>query len=184
MSLKDSTTTTDYLDFDYIAVVVLRLRRNPKNKLIADYITIASNTGLRCSDVLKLNWEELRNPSIHVKETKTGKKKKISINNAIHSIISPEDKGSPFITQKGDIISNRHLNRLLKKVFEKDVSKGLNVSTHTLRKSFGRRVYKMNNETEASLITLSEIFNHTSIKTTKIYLGIRQEEIDDVYLNL
>ncbi len=31
---------------------------------------------------------------------------------------------------------------------------------------------------------LNEIFNHTSIKTTKIYLGIREKEMMDVYQNL
>lgn len=184
MSLKDSTTKCDYLDFDYIVGVVARLRKNPKQKLIANYITISSNTGLRCSDVLKLTWEDLRKDTLVVKEQKTDKKKTIAFNQAIHSIIQPEDTGSPFITQKGKVITTRHLNRLLQKVFEKDVKNGLNISTHTLRKSFGRRVYKNNNETEASLIYLSELFNHADLKTTRGYLGIRQEELNDIYLNL
>jgi integrase len=184
MSIKESNTKCDYLDFDYIAGVVLRLRKNPKQKLIADYITISVNTGLRCSDVLKLNWEDLKKPLLIIKEQKTDKKKTVAFNEAIHSIIDPEAKGSPFITQKGEIISNRHLNRLLQKVFEKDVNKGLNISTHTLRKSFGRRVYKNNNETEASLIYLSELFNHSDLRTTRTYLGIRQEELNNIYLNL
>jgi integrase len=184
MSLKDSNTKCDYLDFDYIAGVVLRLRKNPKQKLIADYITISTNTGLRCSDVLKLTWEDLRKETHIVEETKTGKKKKIAFNENIHSIIEPEATGSPFISQKGNIVTIWHLNRMLKKVFEKDVKTGLNISTHTLRKSFGRRVYKNNNETEGSLIYLSELFNHSDLKTTRIYLGIRQEELNNIYLNL
>lgn len=184
MSLKDSNTKCDYLDFDYIAGVVLRLQKNPKQKLISDYITISTNTGLRCSDVLQLTWEDLRKETLIIKERKTGKKKTIAINQAIHNLIEPEYTGSPFISQKGNIVTIWHLNRLLKKVFEKDVNKGLNISTHTLRKSFGRRVYKNNNETEASLIYLSELFNHSDLRTTRVYLGIRQEELNDIYLNL
>jgi integrase len=184
MSLKDSNTKCDYLDFDYIVGVVLRLRKNPKQKLIADYITISLNTGLRCSDVLKLTWDDLKKETLFVKEQKTDKKKKIAINEAIHSIIEPDYTGSPFITQKGGVVTIWHLNRMLKKVFEKDVKSGLNISTHTLRKSFGRRVYKNNQETESSLIYLSELFNHSDLRTTRVYLGIRQEELNDIYLNL
>lgn len=184
MSLKGSTTQCDYLDFDYVSGVASRLRKNPKTKLISDYITISSNTGLRSSDVLKLTWEDLRKDKLPITETKTKKKKVVRINENIHAIISPEDTGSPFLTRQNTIISIRQVNNLLKVVFADDIKKGLNISSHTLRKTFGRRVYKINKETEASLITLSDIFNHTSIKTTKLYLGIRQEEIDDVYMNL
>ena len=184
MSVKNSTTTCDYLDFDYVIGVASKLRRNPKTKLIGDYIIIASNTGLRSGDILKLTWEDLKKDKLPVRETKTKKKKAVRINDAIHSIVNDEYTGSPFITRQNTIISIRQINNLLKQVFADDIKKGLNISSHTLRKSFGRRVYKLNNETEASLITLSEIFNHSSIKTTKIYLGIRQEEIDDVYMNL
>ena len=31
---------------------------------------------------------------------------------------------------------------------------------------------------------LNEIFNHSNIRTTKIYLGIREKELFDVYQNL
>lgn len=184
MSLKGSTTQCDYLDFEYVQGVASRLHRNPKTKLIANYITIASNTGLRSGDILKLTWEDLKKDKLPVRETKTKKKKAVRINETIHAIVKDEYTGSPFLTRQNTVIGIRQVNNLLKKVFADDIKKGLNISSHTLRKSFGRRVYKLNNETEASLITLSEIFNHSSIKTTKIYLGIRQEEIDDVYMNL
>ena len=52
------------------------------------------------------------------------------------------------------------------------------------RKSFGRRVWENNERSERGLIMLNEILNHTSIKTTKIYLGIRDKEIQDIYQNL
>lgn len=58
------------------------------------------------------------------------------------------------------------------------------IKRHSLRKSFGRRVFENNDNSERSLILLSEMFNHTSIKTTKIYLGIREKEMFDVYDNL
>jgi len=58
------------------------------------------------------------------------------------------------------------------------------IKSHSLRKSFGRRVFENNDNSERSLILLSEILNHSNIKTTKVYLGIRDKEIFDVYDNL
>lgn len=58
------------------------------------------------------------------------------------------------------------------------------VSSHIFRKTLGRNVWSKNNYSEKSLILLSELFNHSSVAVTKIYLGIKQQEIGDVYLNL
>jgi site-specific recombinase XerD len=31
---------------------------------------------------------------------------------------------------------------------------------------------------------LSELFNHSTMKLTRIYLGIKQEELDNIYMSL
>ena len=59
-----------------------------------------------------------------------------------------------------------------------------NPSTHTLRKTFEKRVYEMNHKSEDSLVTLAHIFNHASIAITRKYIGLQSEKIRDVYLNL
>ena len=91
--------------------------------------------------------------------------------------------GYVFLSQKGSVYSRQQINKLLKQVFARE-AKTLNVSSHSLRKGFGLRSYISLGETEHALTMLSEVFNHTSIKTTRIYLGLRQEEINDIYLNL
>ena len=72
---------------------------------------------------------------------------------------------------------------MLKGAFEK-LAKTNNISTHSLRKTFGRRVYENNNESERALMLLSQIYNHTNLQLTRTYLGLKQEEIDNVYFNL
>jgi hypothetical protein len=69
----------------------------------------------------------------------------------------------------------------LKQAFK---SKDKIISSHSLRKTFGRRVYEINGESEKALIQLSQIYNHSSIGITRNYLDITQEEIEDIYLSI
>ena len=59
--------------------------------------------------------------------------------------------------------------------------RGKRISTHTWRKTFGRVVWKRNYYSEASLIKLSLLFNHSSTAITRIYLDITREEVGDMY---
>lgn len=55
-------------------------------------------------------------------------------------------------------------------------------SSHSLRKTFGRQVYNMNDSnSELALVKLMELFNHSSIAITKRYLGLRHEELLQTY---
>lgn len=183
MSLKNSITTADYIYFDKATSTANKLLKDSKTELIGRYIIIAINTRLRSGNIFKLTYEQLKGKKLTIIESKTGKKKIIALNDAIRSIIPADASGSPFITQKGGILTIQHLNRLLKEVFAKE-SKTLNISSHSCRKAFGRRVYENNNESEKALVYLSELFNHSSLTMTQKYLGLRQEELNDIYLNL
>ena len=56
---------------------------------------------------------------------------------------------------------------------------GITLSAHSLRKTFGYISYK--NGTDLSI--LMWVFNHSSVATTLRYIGITQDEIDNVYTN-
>ena len=183
MSLKNSITTADYIEYDTAIKTAKELLANPKTELIARYILVAINTGLRSGDILRLNYSDLRKDKLSIIEQKTGKHKVIALNPSIRAIIPKESSKGIFTTQKGGTITIQHLNRLLKKTFPEE-SQTLNISSHSLRKCFGRRVFTNNNESEKALIYLMELFNHTSLIMTSRYLGIRQEELDDIYLSL
>ena len=49
-----------------------------------------------------------------------------------------------------------------------------NASSHTLRKTFGRRIYENNGQSEHALILLSHIFGHRNIGVTLRYIGQTQ----------
>ena len=184
MSLKGTTTTSDYLDFEKMMFKSKNLLNNPKTEIVGLYLNIALNTGLRIGDLLKLTFEDLRTEKLTIIEGKTKKTKTIAINENIKELVNKYGKGktgSPFITQKKGVISIQHLNVQLKKLIKE---KGLKISSHSMRKTFGRRVYFQNNESEKALMYLMDLFNHSSMAITKKYLGIRQEELDNIYLNL
>ena len=55
-----------------------------------------------------------------------------------------------------------------------------NIGTHSMRKTFGYHAYK----TGIDISILQKIFNHSCPSITLRYIGITQDDIDDVYLNL
>ncbi len=192
MSLKKSTTTCDYLEFDKTLNMSMKILKNEKNYKIAFLIIVGINSGLRISDILGLHHRDLSGDSLQLVEKKTKKPRTIDLNeniknayklycNRLKHNFSQDD--SLFISQKHEVFSIRSVNRELKRILG-DSNRKLKISSHSLRKTFGRRVFLNNNESEKSLIFLSAMFNHSDVSTTRLYLGIRQEELREIYLNL
>lgn len=190
MSQIGQNTTADYLDFDSTLNKAFKLLKNDEKKFkISFLVIIGINVGLRISDILNLSHESLQGDTINLIEKKTGKRRVIKINDSIKEAYKiyldrlglVVGDGPLFISQKGGVFTSRQVNRLLQSTF---AVKGKNISSHSLRKAFGYRVWENDEKSDRALIMLSKIFNHTSTSTTRIYLGIQQEDIDDIYMNL
>ena len=187
MAQKGNLTTADYLEFDSTLNKAFKMMKDNKNYKIAMLTILGINMGVRISDLRNLKIEDISNDNLIFTEQKTGKSREIKLNDNIkralnlYKDIDGRDIGYIFNTNQGTVMSVQYLNRKLKALFGK---KGLNVSSHSLRKTFGRRVWENNNMTDKALIYLSDIFNHTSVSITRIYLGIKQQEIDEIYMSL
>lgn len=85
-------------------------------------------------------------------------------------------------------MSRQAVDLMLKRVRVKYRIKSAKVfSSHTLRKTFGRRVWLVECDKgrgDQALVLLCDVFGHANIATTKRYLGIRQDEILSVYDSL
>ena len=140
---------------------------------------------------MTLKWSMLLNGNtFELHEKKTGKYRQVKINRdfqrhirdcyeALHIVNSDE---YCFISSKKMVFSTQRINVLLKEMKERYHLKIDNFSTHTLRKTFGRKVVEMAGENaEVALIKLMELFNHSSLAITKRYLGLRQEELLETY---
>ena len=175
-----------YIDFGSAVTKGMNLIRTGENPNFGLLIICGSNLGLRISDLLRLDFQQLKKSELVIVESKTGKKRTLQINDHIKMALSYFEEtysfqrgGKSFTSQKGTIYSVQQINRLMKKYF-----KGKRITSHSLRKTFGRRVWEMNHQNDSALMYLSEIFNHSNTATTRRYLGIREEELSDIYLRL
>lgn len=176
---------SDYINFDTALNTGLKLLNEPKKQKLGLYILTAIYTGLRTGDIQRLTWNHFNEESFTIIEEKTGKARKIKVNDTLRKAINKTRSGSGliFISQKKSVYTTQALNRMLKNTF-KQLAKKENISTHSLRKTFGRRVYDTFGQSEDALIKLSKTFGHSSVGLTRVYLGIKQEEIDEIYMSI
>ena len=190
MSLKNSYTTSDYLQWDSATTLVRKLYRD-KNYRISLLIGCGIFFGLRISDLLRLTWDMLMSNEAKfvLIEKKTGKRREVKINKEFQKHIKDcfdalhtEDLTEPcFLSNKGKPYSVQWVNVVLKELKDRYNLKIKHFSTHSLRKTFGRKVFESSDNAELALVKLMELFNHSSVSITKRYLGLRQEEILETY---
>jgi len=161
--------------------------RSLRNYLIAK---VELNTAYRISDVLKLKVEDFIDENgefkdwLTLKEKKTTKTRRIAINSSLkqavreyldQSDLSPGDY--LFQSRKGQ---NRPITTTQAHRIFQDVGKVLhleNFGTHSLRKSWGYFAYKKTK----NIAVIMEAYNHHSEKETLKYIGITQQNHDDLY---
>ena len=190
MSLKNSYTTSDYLQWDTATTLVRKLYRD-KNYRISLLIGCGIFFGLQISDLLRLNWNMLLNKEAKfvLIEKKTGKRREVKINKEFQKHIKDCYQALAiknmeelcFKSGRNKAYSIQWINLILKELKYRYGLKINHFSTHSLRKTFGRKVFESSDNAELALVKLMELFNHSSVAITKRYLGLRQEEILETY---
>lgn len=190
MGLKFSKTTADYLPWNDMLILVQKLERDGK-WLFALLINVGAYTGLRISDLLLLRWDQILNKEyLEIVEKKTKKYRKIKLNKMLLEVAERlyrktgvENAERLIFSPKGKLkgLSVQYINRRLKVIKYKYGLKIKNFSTHTMRKTFGRHIWESSNYSEKVITVLSDLFNHTSYKVTRRYLGINDQDINQVY---
>lgn len=155
-------------------------------------IELGLHTALRISDILNLRWKDVYDfenkqfqEHLFVLEKKTGKQNIIALNHHVTEALTDykkERKPMPedyIFTKNTDYtmpLSRSQAFRIVKKAAENSVHEK-NVSCHSLRKTFGYHAWKQG--TPPAL--LMDIYNHSSYRVTKRYLGIEQDERDAIF---
>ena len=169
-----------------------------RNKLL---FLIGINISLRASDLCDVKWNFFLNEdgtfknfySLQPKKTKkTGKFVKLYFNNTVKKAITNYLEEYPmedindyvFKSREGDShITSIHLGKIIKDT-AKEAGIERNICSHSLRKTFGYHVWHNAEDKEKALIMLMTIFNHSSVIMTKKYIGLMDEEIEDVFNGL
>lgn len=190
MALKNQFTTADYVEWDEAMNLVRRLYRDG-NYRMSLFIGCGCFFGLRFSDLSLLRWNQLLSDGVlEVYEKKTGKRREIRINKSFqrhiqdcyNALMITDASEYCFPSPNGGVITIQAVNKSFKKIKSKYNLHVNNFSTHSLRKTMGRRVVEMAGEnSEMALIRLSELFRHANTMITRRYLGLRQQELGAVY---
>ncbi len=192
MAAKGVQTTSDYVKFDEFQKLVESLVKD-KKYIWAMYMSLSFSTGLRISDVLTIKWSDIIGKDSLVKvEEKTGKIRNIRFSEkTIEKFLKlyvhlgkPNLNRYVVSNKKGEAMSEQYINRILKDIKKKYSLNVDNFSTHSIRKTFARNIWEMNNRSEESLVLLMEILNHSSMAITRRYLGITGDEISNIYKSI
>lgn len=162
-----------------------------RSKSKRDYLMfmVGISSALRISDILKLKvkdiWDgKMCKEFIYLHEEKTGKYKRFPITENLEKAIidymeeyNPKQESYLFFSRIGNKpITRQQAANILSSAAD-FVGIKEPVSTHSMRKTWGYWAYKRG----YSLALIMEALNHSSIAMTKKYLGITQEDLDDVY---
>lgn len=170
-----------------------------KGQSARDYLlfTLGINCGLRISDLLELKIDQVWTGSapvnqIEVREKKTKKLKLFKLGE------NPKKAIKEYIAQLGEysmqdpLFSSKKTDQGTPKAISRQQAYNIinsaadfigiteRIGTHTLRKTFGYHAYKKGHD----LAYIQKLFNHSSQAITLEYIGITQENLDDITVSL
>ena len=173
---------------------ILAIKRNlkeekyPRNYLL---FSMGCNLALRISDLLSLRVKDVIDSKgdiktyLFIKESKTGRPAKIYLNNTVKEALTYYLNKSKGIDPDSYLFKSERSNKKLDRVrawgliqkWTKEVGlEGERYGTHTLRKTWGYQARKQG----LSIEQISEKLGHKSVTVTRRYIGISQEEINQI----
>jgi integrase len=144
------------------------------------YFEFALTTALRVQDILDLSKKDIKNGVVYVKTKKTGVVKHIALNDKCRT------KMDMYLEHKkeDDAIFNfsrQWVHQMLKEAADMiGLDKSL-VSCHTTRKTAAWHFYAASNY---DIVKTGQFLGHKSSTETRKYLGITEEEVNEINVNI
>lgn len=170
-----------------------------RNKLL---FLIGINIGIRASDIVNLKWNFFfknmdcdMNNKYTIQPKKTKKYKKfvtLYFNNAIKKAVLLYVQKYPFenlddyifVGKKGnEPILPKTVLKIVKQI-AKEAGIEQNIGSHSLRKTWGYWCWHTADDKEKALVILQQCFGHSSTKTTAKYIGLLDEEVENMYKSI
>jgi integrase len=155
------------------------------NKEIALVLTVTGNCGLRIGDCLNLKLssfiKEGNEYKYNIKEDKTGKARTFVVPNEIYNLLSKYAKDNNIkIDNKLFRYTERNIQKKLKQIREYLGDDYKDVSTHSFRKCAAMRIYRNSGN---NIELTRKYLNHSSISVTQKYLGVSDDDVNEVIRN-
>ncbi|NOU81534.1 tyrosine-type recombinase/integrase [Paenibacillus sp. LMG 31459] len=142
---------------------------------------LATNSALRMSDICTVKVGILRRYYLNLNELKTGKFRRMYINEQLRAIImeyiefmDDEDYLLRTITHNNP----PSVSSIYRVFHDCGLKLGMpHIGTHTCRKTFAYHYYREHKD----LARLMTILNHSNERETLVYIGVTQDELDEVF---
>ncbi len=142
------------------------------------------STGMRVSELVGLNMDDIDLISGAIKVRGKGKKERITLigreaQKAIRNYTENRqaaDRGAFFLNKRGGRLTDRSVRRIIDK-YVKKCSIEQNISPHSIRHSFATHL--LNNG--ADLRSVQELLGHKNLSTTQIYTHLGSKKIKEMY---
>ena len=151
-------------------------RANPR---CAAVLTAEANLGMRLGDILRLKLSDFINDGgryrLNIVEEKTGKKRTFTVPAELYNYFCDYAK-------KNGIANDELLFPICAYAVQKHLKKVCdylgyqNISTHSFRKWYATDIY---NATGHDIILVQHLLQHSSPVTTRRYIGISEEKIEN-----
>lgn len=158
-------------------------------------ICLGINSALRIGDLLLLRWDQIYDfgkmrykKHIILTEQKTQKKTRIAMNQGAIKGLELYRKSLGMVDKDAYVFPGKYAKSPLSRSQAYRIVKGAaqelhfeeGISCHSLRKTFGYHAWKQG----VHPAMLTEIYNHSSYQVTRRYLGINQDDKDNIFMKI
>ena len=174
------------------SIDLLRAVDGPNKQRDYCILTLFLNCGMRLAELCSLNYTDIK-PDRSLKILGKGNKERvIYLNDACidaineymqvrpNNIIDAKDKNALFISNRGQRISNKTVQHIVKTFLEKAGLGGQGYSTHKLRHTAATLMYQQGG---VDIRVLKDILGHENLGTTQIYTHVSNTQVQEAFSN-
>ena len=142
------------------------------------------NCGLRLSELVSLNYNDIRSDRSMKVTGKGNKERIIYLNDACieafeaYMKVRPndglKDRNALFISRNKNRLSNKSVQHIIYTLLDKAGLSGMGLSTHTLRHTAATLMYQHGN---TDIMLIKEILGHENLGTTQIYTHVVNSQL-------
>ncbi|HPZ00801.1 MAG TPA: tyrosine recombinase XerC, partial [Clostridiales bacterium] len=179
---KMKQTLPKYLTLEEAMELLEKAAEGPNKERDYAIITLFLNCGMRLSELVSLNYTDIRSDNTVKITGKGNKERTIYLNDAcikavnaymkVRPVDGVKDKSALFLSNRKQRISPKTVQHIVYQALEKAGLEGYSV--HKLRHTAATLMYQYGN---ADVLELKEILGHENVGTTQIYTHIVNEQL-------